>query len=79
VETKAGVDERYMAKEREIMDSSLNKKRKRENVVRARETGWDVAYEDEISVGGGTDDDLDRTKETDRLDAVQGAIVIMPR
>jgi hypothetical protein len=50
------VDERYMgAKERKILDSSLNKKRKTEDVLvtSARETGWDFAYEDEKSVEGG--------------------------
>ena len=51
------VDERYMAKEIEDMDSILNKKRKRQHVVMTRENGWDLAYEDDMSLGDNNDDD----------------------
>ena len=53
------VDERYMTKEREIMDSILNKKQKRQHVVMVRENVWDVAYEDDMSVGADDNDDLE--------------------
>ena len=46
-----GVDQRYMEKERDDMDSILNKKRKRQHLVTAREHGWDMAYEDDMSLG----------------------------
>ena len=58
------VDERYMAREKELMDSILNKKRKRQHVVMARENVWDVAYEDEMSVGEDDNDELVQVVES---------------
>ena len=53
-----------MAREKELMDSILNKKRKRQHVVMARENGWDVAYEDEMSVGEDDNDELVQAVES---------------
>ena len=40
-----------MERERDGMNSLLNKKRKRQHLVMAREHGWDMAYEDDMSLG----------------------------
>ena len=40
-----------MERERDDMNSLLNKKRKWQHLVTAREHGWDMAYEDDMSLG----------------------------
>jgi hypothetical protein len=44
------VDERYMESELEESKGNQSKKRNQENVIPARETGWDIADEDGMSV-----------------------------
>jgi hypothetical protein len=45
------VDEWYLKKAKEVMSRSELKKRKRTDAVSERELGWDLVYEDDMSVG----------------------------
>jgi hypothetical protein len=67
------VDEWYLKKAKEVMSRSELKKRKFTDAVSERELGWDLVYEDDMSVG---DDDGNGSgvSEQNKRPGLRGAI-----